>query len=232
MVLLATTSGHAQAPAPQAQAPQAQAPQAQAPQASLPPQAQQPVTGFVSPYEISRTARLAGFDPQAPPLREGTIYVLRATDYRGILMRVVVDARTGAIRDVNRIVPGPGSSGQLGLGPYGSPPPYSYGPYGPPPYGYPLFGELPADGVPDYGPPQPGSADAELPLRRPAIHSPHPAGSTTPLPRPRPAAVAARKPATNSGKPAVDPTPNTMIAAPPSTPAAPAAATPAEPLKD
>ena len=71
------------------------------------------MTGFVSSYEITRIARSAGFDPLAPPLREGTIYVLRATDYRGILMRVVIDARTGAIRDANRIVPGPGRYGQF-----------------------------------------------------------------------------------------------------------------------
>jgi hypothetical protein len=49
--------------------------------------------------------------------------VARATDFRGILMRVVLDARTGAIRDANRIVPGPGSDVQLGtLPPYESPP--------------------------------------------------------------------------------------------------------------
>src|SRR5271170_6161557 len=71
------------------------------------PPAAQPGTGFVSSYEITRIARSAGFDPLAPPLREGTIYVLRATDYRGILMRVVIDAHSGAIRDANRIVPGP-----------------------------------------------------------------------------------------------------------------------------
>ena len=67
----------------------------------------------MSSYEITRIARSAGFDPLAPPLREGTIYVLRATDYRGILMRVVIDAHTGAIRDANRIVPGPGRYGQF-----------------------------------------------------------------------------------------------------------------------
>ena len=50
-------------------------------------------------------------------MREGTIYVLRATDYRGILMRVVIDAHSGAIRDANRIVPGPGRYGQF----YGAP---------------------------------------------------------------------------------------------------------------
>ena len=95
--------------------------------------AQTRVTGFVPPYEIVRTVRAAGFDPLAPPLREGTTYVLRATDFRGILMRVVVDARTGAIRDANRIVPGPGLNGGYPPGSYG---PGGYGPggYGPPGY--------------------------------------------------------------------------------------------------
>jgi hypothetical protein len=88
---------------------------------TLPPppvQALQPITGFVPPYEITRTVRASGFDPLAPPLREGTDYVLRATDFRGILMRVVVDARTAAIRDVTPIVPGPGRYGEF----YGAPP--------------------------------------------------------------------------------------------------------------
>ena len=83
-----------------------------------------PVTGFVSTFEIMRTVRSAGFDPLVPPLREGTSYVLRATDFRGILMRVVLDARTGAIRDVTRIVPA--ASGPIGMMPpsYGGPPAY------------------------------------------------------------------------------------------------------------
>ena len=68
--------------------------------------------GFMPPYEIARKVRRAGFDPLSPPLREGSIYVVRATDFRGILMRVVVDARSGVIRDASRIVPGPGSYGQ------------------------------------------------------------------------------------------------------------------------
>ena len=99
--LFAAAPGRAQVPA-----------QAAAPPPAAPP-VTQPVTGFVSSYEITRIARSAGFDPLAPPLREGTIYVLRATDYRGILMRVVIDAHTGAIRDANRIVPGPGRYGQF-----------------------------------------------------------------------------------------------------------------------
>jgi hypothetical protein len=104
--------------------------------ASASADAQTPVTGFVPPYEIVRTVRAAGFDPLAPPLREGTTYVLRATDFRGILMRVVVDAHTGAIRDANRIVPGPGLYGSAGY------PPGSYGPggYGPGGYNPPGYG--------------------------------------------------------------------------------------------
>ena len=66
------------------------------------------------PYEVTKIARAAGFSPLAPPMREGTNYVLRATDHRGILMRVVVDARSGAVRAVNRIVPA-GPYGPVGM---------------------------------------------------------------------------------------------------------------------
>jgi hypothetical protein len=152
--LFAATPGRAQVPAP--------------------PPATQPVTGFVSSYEITRIARSAGFDPQAPPLREGTIYVLRATDYRGILMRVVIDAHTGAIRDANRIVPGPGRYGQF--------------------YGVPLLydpAELDAPAM------VPSAAEMEPALVRPM--APHGVTRSAmpeipPLPRPRPAALASRKP--------------------------------------
>ena len=43
-----------------------------------------PLRGFVPPYEILRTLRAAGFQPLAPPLREGTTYVVRALDFRGV----------------------------------------------------------------------------------------------------------------------------------------------------
>jgi hypothetical protein len=140
---------------------------------AAPPMAQ-PVTGFVSSYEITRIARSAGFDPLAPPLREGTIYVLRATDYRGILMRVVIDAHTGAIRDANRIVPGPGRYGQF----YGAPSLYD-----------PADLDTPAI--------VPSAAEMEPALGRPM--APRSASRSAmpeipPLPRPRPAALASRKP--------------------------------------
>jgi hypothetical protein len=118
-----------------------------------------------------RTVRAAGFDPLAPPLREGTTYVLRATDFRGILMRVVVDARSGAIRDANRIVPGPGSYGQAEFGPYGAPASFSASAYGEP------------------APPSPNDPDlARLPAGRAAAHPR--VVISPPLPRPRPAALA------------------------------------------
>ena len=121
-----------------------------------------PAPGFVSTYEIVRTLRSAGFDPLAPPLREGTIYVARATDYRGILMRVVLDARTGAIRDANRIVPGPGNFGGPYGGVYGE---RAYGPYGPGPYGPDPDDE---DDAGPYGPgPYGGPGIARLPYGLP-----------------------------------------------------------------
>jgi hypothetical protein len=146
-----------------------------------------PAPGFVSSYEILHTLRSAGFDPLAPPLREGAFYVARATDYRGILMRVVLDARTGAIRDANRIVPNPGSyawryGGAYGEGPY-------RGRYGPPPYGARFYGPRP------YGPePYGRTHEANVPAATLAAPTTTGAGAT-PLPRPRPPELASRKPA-------------------------------------
>jgi hypothetical protein len=149
--------------------------------AQSPPQpAPLPSPGFVSPYEIMRTARAAGFDPVSPPLREGTTYVLRAYDFRGILMRVVVDARSGAIRDANRIVRDlydPDAEDEIGMmPPYGPPPGYMPSAYGPPPaYGATL------DASPSGAPPAAHSAARATGLTAP------------PLPRPRPAELASRK---------------------------------------
>lgn len=158
------------------------------------PSQPKPVTGFVPTFEIMRTVRSAGFDPMAPPLREGTTYVLRATDYRGILMRVVIDARTGAIRDVTRIVPA--ASGSLGvvLPPYG-PPAYA-SPYGDRPYRAPAEYEGAMPMLPGA---EPGGARPALPP--PLLTAPPPAHaktltrkSTPPLPRPRPAGLASSQP--------------------------------------
>jgi hypothetical protein len=219
-LLLAAARGHAQVPAP--------------PPPDTPPLPQAPQPGFVPPYEITHTVRLAGFDPLAPPLREGTTYVLRATDFRGILMRVVVDARTGAIRDVTRIVPaGPGTSSQIGLGPqpYGLPSRYDDAP----PYGVPVYGEPPI------------MPDQEPQLVRPQVAHPatHP-NLLPPLPRPRPATLAARKPADDAktdakteiksdvttAAPPITPKPEVTNAAPPAAAPKPSKAAPSPPISD
>lgn len=171
LLLLLAGSGHAQSPPLPASS------------LSAPP----PIVGFVSSYEIRRTLRAAGFEPLAPPLREGTDYVVRATDFRGILMHVVVDARTAAIRDVTRIVPGPGRYGQY----YGAPV------YGPDDYGPPL------------APPTEASIESPPPPIRPLAPAPRviaePPSASPPLPRPRPATLASRK--SDSAYPAATPLP-------------------------
>jgi hypothetical protein len=216
-LLLAAAPGYAQVPAPPTQAPS-------------PP----PTPGFVSPYEIMRTLRAAGFDPLAPPMREGTTYVVRATDFRGILMRVVVDARTGAIRDANRIVPGPGTYGQVGMAPppYGSPPDDMPPPYGPPP-------EFDAPATPTNEPSAMPPASPRPAVALSAMHSTVP--TIPPLPRPRPAALASRKPAADA-KPAAatDTKPDTKSdvtntvppVAPVAAPAKPSKASPFPPIND
>jgi hypothetical protein len=135
--------------------------QAQSPPAPLP--------GFITSHEVTRIARSAGFEPVAPPLREGTTYVLRALDFRGVLMRVVVDAHSGAIRAVNRIVAGPGFYGP----PIGMAAPYGY------PDGYGL-GMAPGDEIVE--PPMPPF------VGRTAVHP----LAAPPLPRPRPALASHR----------------------------------------
>jgi hypothetical protein len=179
-----------------------------------------------------RKVRANGLDPLAPPLREGSTYVLRATDFRGVLMRVVVDANTGAIRAVNRIVPGPMMPGQIGMMPPDEMRPYDGRSYPMRPYGAPPE----SDG---YQLPPPGQAALPSPAEQAAFPPPpfvaHPLtvhgatpSSVPPLPRPRPATLASRKGA-DSPKPEItEPeiakpemaTPDITPAAPSLTPAA------------
>ena len=206
LVILADSVGYAQSP----------------PSAPPPAGGAAPLPGFVPPYEITKIVRAAGYEPLTRPRREGTTYVVRATNYRGILMRIVIDARSGAIRAVNRIVPGPGPYGVIGVmgppppygGPYdppigplpGPPPSYPAGPYGPltgppPPYPPPYY-----DGPPGYGmspdmlepmepPGGPMEADLNTPPPPPVTRShPYPAApSGPPLPRSRPSESAAHE---------------------------------------
>lgn len=218
-LLCAVVAGQAQTPPP-------------TPPSQASPSGPLPLPGFMPPYEVVRIVRSAGFDPLAPPLREGTTYVLRATDFRGILMRVVVDAHSGAIRAVNRIVAGPGRYGQYGmLSPPDAPPPY----YAPPPYAPPSYGapELSApDQASDGQDMVPDDQNAALPPPPESIAPPpaaHSASGTIlpaspPLPRPRPAELAARKAAADtakSGKTIREPAPAPPAPAKPSPPAPP-----------
>ncbi len=158
-----------------------------------------PVPGFLPPYEVTRIARSAGFDPLAPPLREGTTYVLRATDFRGILMRVVVDGHSGAIRAVNRIVAATDYAVGM-MPPYGAPP-YGRPPYAAPVYGGPPVGEpyaaLPPEGPMGYDGAEIVPAEPTVPPQAsppPPHTATHPGLPTVPpLPRPRPASLVSRK---------------------------------------
>lgn len=155
-----------------------------------------PLPGFVPPYEITRIVRTAGFDPVAPPLREGTTYVIRATDFRGILMRVVVDARSGAIRAVNRIVSDQGMYGAVGM----LPPPYG----APLPYGAPAAAYAPPEfDVPDTAPTEEASVPA-APAPAAVRSVAHPLVFEPPLPRPRPAVLAGRR-ISDDAKPSAKP---------------------------
>jgi hypothetical protein len=186
LVISAVSAGYAQSPPPAA---------------SPPAGAAAPLPGFVPPYEITKIVRAAGYDPLTRPRREGTTYVVRAINGRGILMRIVIDARSGAIRAVNRIVPGPGPYGVVGMM---GPPPYAAGPYGPltgppPPYPPPPYPPPYYDAPPGYGmspdmlepmepPGGPMEADLNTPPPPPAGRPrPYPAApSAPPLPRSRP----------------------------------------------
>jgi hypothetical protein len=150
-----------------------------------------PVTGFVPTFEIMRTVRAAGFDPLAPPLRDGTAYVLRATDYRGIPMRVVLDARTGAIRDVTRIVPA--ASGSLGV---------VLPPYGPPPYEAPQEVPVESEVYPPalQRPKESVAPQLPQPIAAPPVTHAKASRRKLPLPRPRPAALATPHPPVPSEK--------------------------------
>ncbi len=56
-----------------------------------------PMDAALPPYEINTIVRSMGFDPLTNPQRRGPYYVLNAIDPRGIEMRVVADARMGAV---------------------------------------------------------------------------------------------------------------------------------------
>jgi hypothetical protein len=160
---------------------------------------------LVPPRAIIRIVHSNGLDPVTGPVREGPTYVVRAINRRGLLMRVVVDAYSGQIRAVNRIVPGPGNGRRIAMRPLP--------PYGPPPQ----FGRVPQFVPPSDMPDEYGG--------RPSLaHAPRKTASAIPpLPRPRPANVVADAP---PAPPPAETSPAPPAAPPgdakPSRPAAPA----------
>jgi hypothetical protein len=155
-----------------------------------------PLVGLVSPDEVSRIVRAAGFIPLAPVRRQGTTYELRAADYRDVLFRVVVDGRSGAIRAVNRIVPAKSDSvvglmppSNIGPTPY-KPPASEPLPSSPPPG--PSQDSPPATGgIPD----GPKDAKAGIPVAPSTVLRDINEGpdDAWPLPRPRPPDLTMKK---------------------------------------
>ena len=180
-----------------------------------PGHAQAPAPGIVPPAEVTTIVRSNGLHPLGPPVRQRSIYVLRATSARGVQMSVVVDAYDGRILAVNPVAPRPygGRVGMYGPPPYGSGPRgYPPGPYAaamPPPYRVPrAAGAAPG-----------GYEDAALP---PAAHPRSVAAASPPLPRPRPAHLAADNPPGEAGPAATAaPQGGTDIRSPAHDPAAP-----------
>jgi hypothetical protein len=174
-----------------------------------------PVPGLLPSYEINRIVRGSGFYPLALPRREGTVYVLRAIDRHDVLMRVVVDARSGAIRAVNRLVsiktmgvvgtvPASDSAGDSAVS--GSPSndvmsnsPQQEGNSGQPQSGPQFQDVTPAHTAPpDIGGSPIGSEERDLGTLPPSMTlsgKNHAFQGALPLPRPRPSALEKAKPA-------------------------------------
>jgi len=67
--------------------------------------AQMVVVDALPPYEINTIVRSMGLDPLTHPQRRGPYYVLDAVDPRGFEVRVVADARIGAVISVTPAAP-------------------------------------------------------------------------------------------------------------------------------
>jgi hypothetical protein len=172
--LLVTVTGFAQSPSPE------------------PPAVGKPstLTVLLPSNAINTIVRAAGYFPLTEPQKTGTMYVLRVLDHRDIQMRVVIDARSGAITAVNRVVfQGPDSI--VGT----VPPPERTSPNEPPPATAtlepPLHDVAPDHATPvDNGGPPNSAAEGDLST------SPSPSAMLSgthstlpvapPLPRPRP----------------------------------------------
>lgn len=134
-------------------------------------QAQRPAESVVPPAGITRIVRSSGLNPLGPPVRQRSIYVLRATNARGLQVSVIVDAHDGRMLAVGPVIPGP-RGGRVGT-------------YGPPPSGYAAVTPQRQPGTPSREADDEAAYALSPGARAPAM--------APPLPRPRPANLAAEK---------------------------------------
>jgi hypothetical protein len=108
-----------------------------------------PIAGMPG-NEVVGMVREMGLDPIGPPTRSGNFYILRAADYYGRPMQVIVDARRAEVVSVEAL----NAPGSIHGGPY----PAANARYAPGPYG--------SGGHPGYGVPNDDDFDAPLPAQR------------------------------------------------------------------
>jgi hypothetical protein len=160
-----------------------------------------------APYEVAVVLQRLGMRPIAPPRSRGLFWIAPAMDRDGTRVRVVIEAESGAIVDVNEIDAMPlRPRAPIGAAPYSPGPRYSLrdrDPYdAPPTRNYPVPGR--SSGIEDEElPTGPRVIPADPTLRprgqvpmapRVAARPADPKPRTTPLPRPRPSDLAATVP--------------------------------------
>jgi hypothetical protein len=168
----------------------------------------------VPPHETFAIVRSMGLSPLGQPVRRGGLYVLRAGNRHGEVMRVVIDARAGEVVSINPVSGGPDRYVEPGYRPPAGIPgprsgPYEQGPRvipadpryvpragprpAPPPAGYELDDELDEEDVGALPPPRVITAPRfpDVPSARSARVSARVMPAKPPLPRPRPTAMLA-----------------------------------------
>jgi hypothetical protein len=156
--------------------------------------------------------RQMGLQPIGRPVRNGPVYIQRAADYYGKLLRITIDARRAQVVSVEPV----GGPPMIHGGPYASAgAPYYRRPYGP-------YGAMPMDDDDDFGPPR-------------AVMGPHglsPEMGTPQKPKAKSAAVTPQYPPTPRKRPSSAPQETVGSVEPPvPAQAAPAAAAPSAPVE-
>ncbi|HEY8268577.1 MAG TPA: hypothetical protein VIG34_07965 [Xanthobacteraceae bacterium] len=173
-----------------------------------------------APYEVAVALQRLGMRPIAPPRSRGLFWIVPAMDRDGTRVRVVIEAETGAIVDVDEFEPTLRPRAPLAASPY--PPGPRYGLYERRPYDDPRARNYPGPGrssdvEDDERPSGPRVIPADPTLRprgqvpsapRVAARPADPKPRTTPLPRPRPSDLTAAVPQPAPAAPAPAATPD------------------------